>query len=84
MHGKLTICFSLHWEHILDQFIGKQNSSYDLTLKGRFQKHVGEKIALSFPLCNQKADCLHSHPSSMLVPTDRRLSYQVVWLLLFL
>ena len=25
--------------------------------------------------CNQKADCLRSHPSSMLVPTDRRLSY---------
>ena len=24
--------------------------------------------------CNQKADCLRSHPSSMLVPTDRQLS----------
>ena len=24
--------------------------------------------------CNQKADCLRSYPSSMLVPTDRQLS----------
>ena len=24
--------------------------------------------------CNQKVDCLRSRPSSMLVPTDRRLS----------
>ena len=28
----------------------------------------------SISSCNQKADCLRSHPSSMLVPTDRRLS----------
>ena len=28
----------------------------------------------SLSSCNQKADCLDSHPSSMLVPTDRRLS----------
>ena len=28
----------------------------------------------SLSSCNQKADCLRSHPSSMLVPTDRRLS----------
>ena len=28
----------------------------------------------SFSSCNQKADCLRSHPSSMLLPTDRRLS----------
>ena len=33
----------------------------------------GQEDRLS--LCNHKADCLHSHPSSMLVPTDRRLSY---------
>ena len=25
---------------------------------------------------NQKADCLRSHPSNMLVPTNRRLSCQ--------
>ena len=24
--------------------------------------------------CNQKVDCLRFHPSSMLLPTDRRLS----------
>ena len=24
---------------------------------------------------NQKVDCLRSHPSGMLLPTDRRLSY---------
>ena len=28
----------------------------------------------SLSSCNQKADCLRSHPSSMLVPTDRKLS----------
>ena len=32
----------------------------------------GRKYSLSS--CNQKADYLCSHPSSMLVPTDRRLS----------
>ena len=29
----------------------------------------------SISSCNQKADCLRSHPSSMLLPTDMRLSY---------
>ena len=29
----------------------------------------------SISSCNQKADCRRSHPSSMLLPTDRRLSY---------
>ena len=28
----------------------------------------------SLSSCNQKVDCLRSRPSSMLVPTDRRLS----------
>ena len=29
----------------------------------------------SISLCNQKADCLRPYPSSMLLPTDRRLLY---------
>ena len=41
-------------------------------MKGLFQKMRGREDSLS--LCNQKADCLRSHPSSMLVPSDRRLS----------
>ena len=29
----------------------------------------------SISSCNQKADCLRSHPTNMLLCTDRRLSY---------
>ena len=38
----------------------------------------------SFSSCNQKADCLCSHPSSMLLPTDMRLSYYSGLAVLFL
>ena len=29
----------------------------------------------SISSCNQNTDCLRFHPSSMLLPTERRLSY---------
>ena len=39
----------------------------------------------SISSCNQKADCLRSHPSSMLLPTDIGDYHTiVVWLLVFL
>ena len=49
-----------------------ETKQYGLILKGLFQKVRGREDSLSS--CNQKADCLRSHFSSKLVPTDRRLS----------
>ena len=60
--------FSLRWEDILDPFIGKQNSVWLDSEKFVSKMHERED---SLSSCNQKADCLRSHLSSMLVPTDR-------------
>ena len=55
------------------QPIYRETKQFGLIPKGWFQRCVGEKIA--FHSLIRKQTCLCSHPSSMLVPTDRQLSY---------
>ena len=64
--------------------IYKKTKQCGLNMKGPFGKCVGEKIAF-YRAIGLKADCLSSHPSSMLAPILIGDYYVIVaWLLLFL
>ena len=53
--------------------IYRETKQCSLTFERPVSKMRGQEDSISS--CNRKADCLCSHPSSMLLPTDRRLSY---------